>query len=52
MAAGIHVLEDTATQVETPGGPLWIVGVSDFWSGPHDLRTRSEQSPIRQDRSS
>jgi len=35
--AGIRVLEDTAIVLETPSGRLWVAGVSDFWSGPHDL---------------
>lgn len=39
MAAhGILVLEDTATAVRGPDGTLWIAGVSDMWTGPHDLR--------------
>jgi uncharacterized protein len=36
-AAGIHVLEDTAVVISTPGGPLWLAGVSDAWTGPHDV---------------
>jgi len=36
--AGIRVLEDTAVSVSTPSGPLWIAGVSDFWSGHHDVK--------------
>jgi predicted MPP superfamily phosphohydrolase len=34
---GIAVLEDTAIKVRTPSGPLWIAGVSDYWTGPHDV---------------
>jgi predicted MPP superfamily phosphohydrolase len=37
-AAGIRVLEDTAVTVSTPSGMVWLVGVSDFWTGPHDVR--------------
>jgi predicted MPP superfamily phosphohydrolase len=36
-SAGIRVLEDTAVRVVTPSGPIWIAGVSDFWTGPHDV---------------
>ncbi len=36
--AGIRVLEDTAVSIVTPSGPLWIVGVSDLWSGKHDVK--------------
>ena len=34
---GIRVLEETAARVETPAGPLWIAGISDLWTGTHDL---------------
>ena len=34
---GIHVLEETAARVETPAGPLWIAGISDLWTGRHDI---------------
>lgn len=37
VAAGIRVLEDTAVAVATASGPLWVAGVSDFWTGPHDI---------------
>ena len=36
--AGVHLLEDSATAVETPSGRIWVVGVSDLWTGPHDVR--------------
>lgn len=36
--AGIRVLEDTAVSIVTPSGPLWIAGVSDFWSSKHDVK--------------
>ena len=42
--AGIHVLEDTAVVISTPGGPLWLAGVSDAWTGPHDVRGHSPRS--------
>ena len=35
--AGIRVLEDTAVLVRTADGPLWLAGVSDLWTGPHDV---------------
>ena len=35
--SGAHMVEDTAARVETAAGPLWIAGVSDFWTGHHDL---------------
>jgi predicted MPP superfamily phosphohydrolase len=34
---GIRVVEDTATQLNTPAGPLWVAGISDLWTGRHDL---------------
>ena len=36
-AAGIQVLEDTAVRVPTASGAVWMAGVSDFWTGPHDI---------------
>jgi predicted MPP superfamily phosphohydrolase len=38
VAAGIQVLEDTAVAVSTPSGTVWVAGVTDFWTGPHDIR--------------
>jgi predicted MPP superfamily phosphohydrolase len=37
-SAGIRVLEDTAVAITTPSGPVWMVGVSDYWTGPHDVQ--------------
>src|SRR6266542_4356261 len=34
---GIRVLEDTAARLDTPAGPLWIAGISDLWTGRHDI---------------
>ena len=34
---GIRVLEETAAKVATPTGPLWIAGISDLWTGRHDI---------------
>jgi predicted MPP superfamily phosphohydrolase len=36
-AAGIRVLEDTASLVDTPSGRVWVAGLTDFWTGPHNL---------------
>jgi predicted MPP superfamily phosphohydrolase len=35
--AGLVVLEDTAAVRRTADGPVWIAGVSDFWTGRHDV---------------
>ncbi len=35
--AGFEVLEDSATLVEGGGAAFWLGGVSDFWTGRHDL---------------
>jgi predicted MPP superfamily phosphohydrolase len=47
----VRVLEDTAARVDTPAGPVWIAGVSDLWTGPHDLNAAlaavtSEHEPV------
>jgi predicted MPP superfamily phosphohydrolase len=34
---GIRVVEDTAIRLSTPAGTLWIAGMSDLWTGRHDL---------------
>ena len=34
---GVRVLEETAQKFSTPAGPLWIAGVSDLWTGRHDV---------------
>lgn len=36
-AAGVVVIEDSARKVQLRGCPLWIVGVSDLWTEPHDV---------------
>jgi len=36
-AAGIRDLEDTSVVVITPSGRVWVTGVSDFWTGAHDI---------------
>jgi hypothetical protein len=34
---GIRILEDTAARLNTPAGGVWVAGVSDLWTGRHDL---------------
>jgi predicted MPP superfamily phosphohydrolase len=34
---GIRIVEDTATRINTPAGLLWVAGISDLWTGRHDL---------------
>lgn len=34
---GIRLVEDTAIKVDTAAGEVWIAGVSDFWTGRHDV---------------
>jgi predicted MPP superfamily phosphohydrolase len=34
---GIPVIEETAVRRETPAGPVWIAGISDVWTGRHDV---------------
>jgi predicted MPP superfamily phosphohydrolase len=33
----IRVVEEAAVRRETPAGPVWIAGISDLWTGKHDL---------------
>jgi predicted MPP superfamily phosphohydrolase len=35
-AVGIRVLKDTAVRVATPSGSVWLLGVGDLASAPHD----------------
>ena len=30
-------VEDTAAKLDTASGPIWIAGISDLWTGRHDL---------------
>ena len=41
-AVGIRVVEDTAVRLNTPIGPVWVAGISDLWTGPHDLNAALE----------
>lgn len=34
---GIRVLDDAAVKVETPAGALWVAGITDLWTGKHDI---------------
>jgi len=34
---GIRVLEEKAARYDTASGPLWVAGVSDLWTGRHDI---------------
>lgn len=36
--AGIHVIEDSARGLEIDGNRFWLVGISDFMEGAHDVR--------------
>lgn len=36
-SAGIPVLEDRAVRIARGGPPFWLVGISDFWEGAHDV---------------
>ena len=36
---GIRVLEETAAKLATPAGPVWLAGISDLWTGRHDIAT-------------
>jgi uncharacterized protein len=38
IGARIEVLEDRAVKVMASSGELWLVGVSDFWTAPHDVK--------------
>ena len=34
---GIPVVEEPAARLETPAGPVWMAGISDLWTGQHDI---------------
>jgi len=42
-SAGIPVLEDRAVEISHGGPPFWLVGVSDYWTAPHDVRSALSQ---------
>ncbi len=39
---GIRVIEESAVRTQTPAGPAWIAGISDLWTGVHDVRAALE----------
>lgn len=36
-AVGIRTLEDEATRLSLADPPVWLVGISDYWEGKHDI---------------
>lgn len=34
---GIRVIEETAVRLATPAGAVWFAGISDVWTGRHDI---------------
>jgi hypothetical protein len=34
---GVRILEERAARLETAAGPVWVAGISDFWTGRHDI---------------
>jgi len=46
----IAVLEDRAVRIQRGRAHFWLVGISDFWEGPHDVRKAlgqvSDDAPI------
>jgi uncharacterized protein len=43
----IRVLEDKAARIVRGASHFWLVGISDFWEGPHDLHAAFE--PVTDD---
>jgi hypothetical protein len=39
---GIRLVEDRSELVQTRAGPIWLAGLSDLWTGRHDLRAALE----------
>ncbi len=31
------MVEETAAKLDTPAGPVWVAGISDLWTGRHDI---------------
>ena len=47
----VPVIEETAIRIQLPSGPVWIAGISDLWTGKHDITTalaavREDGAPI------
>jgi uncharacterized protein len=48
---GIAVIEETAVKVATPGGAIWLAGISDVWTGRADIgaalaAVKDDSSPV------
>ena len=43
---GVRLVEDRAEKILTQAGPLWIAGVSDLWTGKHDLAAALSGIPV------
>jgi predicted MPP superfamily phosphohydrolase len=43
--AGVNVVEETALAMHTPGGTYWVAGISDLWTGAHDVAKALSQVP-------
>jgi uncharacterized protein len=39
---GVRLVEDRSALVDTRAGPVWIAGISDLWTGRHDLTAALE----------
>ena len=37
-ANDIRIVEDRAARIDTTAGPVWFAGISDLWTGRHDIR--------------
>ena len=48
--SGIPVIEEKAVRLDTAAGPVWIAGIGDLWTGPHDvgaaLRAVTDDAPV------
>ncbi|NOT28333.1 MAG: metallophosphoesterase [Acidobacteria bacterium] len=47
----VRVIEETAAKLNTAAGPVWFAGISDLWTGRHDIAaalgtTRNDGAPI------
>jgi uncharacterized protein len=42
---GIRVIEETAVPLATPAGKIWFAGVSDLWTGRHDVAAALAKVP-------
>lgn len=44
-SSGIKVMEDVSTLIERGKCRFWLVGISDYWEGAHDIKTALEHVP-------